>query len=194
MKTPISVLLDCQYVSRWSMVGTDKESNVASHSFNVAMIAVAIYSRIPPEFQAHSYAEVSWYALIHDVREAYTGDIPTPTKEKMRKAGFDPDMIDPASEEDELPAPQFLRTVTKVADLVENAAFISEHGIGARGREAAADLRRRLAYYLGGVSPWLARAVESVMRDINQRTDNAVVEGKEAKENRKESPGVLYPF
>jgi len=83
---PIDKLLDCQHVKRWSMIATSANSNVASHSFNVAMIAMAIRKKM---FNTAHYTEqdVCYYALIHDVDEAETGDMPTPTKMAIRARG-----------------------------------------------------------------------------------------------------------
>ena len=77
MITPIDKLMDLHYTQRWTLVGTNKESTVASHSFNVAMIAMDIRKRMFNTSDA-SEMEVCFFALIHDVKETYTGDMPTP--------------------------------------------------------------------------------------------------------------------
>lgn len=190
MKTPIDVLMDCQHVKRWSMVGTNKESNVASHSFNVAVIAMAIAKKMPltgdPE---HS---ICYYAITHDVAEAYTGDIPTPTKTRMKKEGFNPDAMEGMAQEEV--ASEHFQKIIKAADLIDNYVFIREHAVGARGRWAAKEVEGRLSRYLSAASPELQAAASEVLGDILERKNDAVVEREEAQEDRKKVPGILYLF
>ena len=94
MQTPIDRALDAQYIKRWALVGTVIDNNVAVHSFNVALIAMDIRKRMSYD-RAVSEMELCYFAVLHDMREVYTGDIPTPTKEKMKQAGFDPENFDP---------------------------------------------------------------------------------------------------
>ena len=183
MNTPIDVLTDCGYVKRWSMVGTDKESTVASHSFDVAMIAMDIRSRM---FNTADIGErdVCYFALIHDVKESYTGDIPTPTKTGMKLAGFDPDNYndDQISEE---PAPAKIQAIIKAADLISNYVFISAHGIGTRARVAAAEVGGRLREYLDSASADLRDAATDTMTYIIERGSDADEERKRLEEKRK---------
>lgn len=173
------------------MVGTTKESNVASHSFNVAMIAMAINKRLDGKDPDVNRA-VCYYALIHDVAEAYTGDIPTPTKARMKKEGFDPDKMVGMAQESSVPI--WIQKIIKAADLIENYVFISEHASGARGRLAAVEVGGRLRGYLDACAPDLREAALTVLRDIGERKSDAVVEREEAQEDRKEMPGILYLY
>lgn len=185
MKTPIDVLMDCHHVKRWSMVGTVASSTVASHSFNVAMIAMEIRKRM---FNTIDIDEktVCYFALIHDVKEAYTGDIPTPTKTGMKVAGFDPDNYceDHASEQE---PPSKVKEIIKAADLIENYIFISEHGTGTRARAAVAEVGGRLRSYLDGASEDLREAAIQTMQYITNRSSDAVEERERLAEARKTS-------
>lgn len=193
METPIDVLMDCQYVKRWTMVGVDKESTVASHSFGVAMIAMEIRKRM---FNTAFFTErdVCYYALIHDVKESYTGDIPTPTKAGMKEAGFDPDNYHEDHIGEESPPGSVIPAIIKAADLIENYIFISEHAIGARGRVAAAEVDGRLWAYLAKASDDLREAALQTLLYITQRSSDAVEERERLKKDRETSYRVGEGF
>ena len=196
MNTPIDVLTDCGYVKRWSMVGTSKESTVASHSFDVAMIAMDIRRRM---FNTIDFSEkdVCYFALIHDVKESYTGDIPTPTKTGMKKAGFDPDNYDD-DQIGEDPAPAKIQAIIKAADLISNYIFISTHGIGTRARVAVAEVGGRLRAYLDAAPQDLRDAAAATMTYIIERGSDAVEERERLKKDRETSyrfgPGFKLAF
>ena len=164
------------------MVGKDKESTVASHSFNVAMLAMEIRKRM---FNTPGIDEmtVCYFALIHDVKESYTGDIPTPTKTAMKAAGFDPDNYDDSHADEQTPIDR-VKDIIKAADLVDNCIFIGEHGTGARARVAYAEVRGRLDSYLAGAPEDLRRATAETMNYVLNRSSDAVEERIRLAEDR----------
>lgn len=177
--------MDCAYVKRWTMVGTDKESTVASHSFNVAMLAMAIRSRM---FNVPGIDEktVCYFALIHDVKEAYTGDIPTPTKTGMKLAGFDPDHYNKDHADEPSPVDK-VQAIIKAADLIDNYIFISEHGIGTRARAAVDEVGGRLDEYLAGASEDLRRAATETLTYVLTRSSDAIEERERLAQARETS-------
>lgn len=191
MKTPIDKLMDVCYVARWSMVGTHMQQSVAEHSFNVAMLAMEIRKRMY-NTSHYSEQEVCYFALIHDIREAYTGDIPTPTKIRMKAAGFDPD--DVADAPDELPCPPHIASIIKAADLIECHIFISAHGAGGRGRAVAAEVEERLGDALAGASPDLARAARETLEYVLQRKSDDPVERNRIKEDSEKPSRIAAIF
>ena len=80
----INNILRASGVTRWHIVRTVRPQSLAEHTFDVVMIARAIakiagiddYERIKA-------------ALLHDLDEIVTGDIPTPTKERARENGWE---------------------------------------------------------------------------------------------------------
>lgn len=182
MRTPIDKLMDLHYTQRWTLVGTNKESTVASHSFNVAMIAMEIRKRMRNNNDV-SEQEICYYALIHDVKETYTGDLPTPTKTKLKEEGVDVDAID-FGFENELEPSIKIKSIIKAADLIENHLFIDEHGTGTRARVAAADVRGRLRRYLDGASEDLREAAVGTWGYIFGRVSDAPEEGKRVEKDR----------
>ena len=171
---PIDKLLDCQHVKRWTLVCTTADSTVASHSFNVACIAMAIRQAM---YNTNHFSEqdVCYHALLHDVDESETGDIPTPTKRAIRYAGVEPNHLfetqgllpDPVAE---------IKAIIRVADLIDNWFFIHEHGSGGRARSAAAEVRGRLDEAIRDARPDLQQAAVAVLSYIEQRRSDNVEE------------------
>lgn len=164
---PIDKLLDCQHVKRWTLVATNAPSNVASHSFNVAMIALAIRKKMmnTNHFSDH---EVAFYALMHDVDEAETGDMPTPTKAAIRAKGVEPNALFETQRMAPRPIP-VVEKIIKLADLIDNYVFISEHGVGARARLAVDEVRGRLEAAIDGAGSDMGPAAHWVLEFILQR-------------------------
>jgi len=166
MNTTIDRALDAQHVKRWSLVATTAESNVASHSFNVAVIAMAIRKKM---FNTIHFtdAELCYHALLHDIDEVFTGDIPTPTKQAMRFQGVEPNALFEGQEV--TCPPDHLRAIIKLADLIDNWHFISQHGAGARAAIAAADVRERLVEAIDGAPNDLRQAASWVLDYVENR-------------------------
>jgi hypothetical protein len=168
MNTPIYNLLDLQYVKRWNMLGVTADDTVASHSFRVAMIAMAINKETPIPFDD---AIVCKFALIHDVKECYTGDIATPTKAKILEYGVDVDKIIYGTPDEQSPGdgnPGYtwdqIKIIIKIADLMDMWHFLSIHGIGLRSQQCVAEL------YVT-----LIRAIEDLSGNVIQSAANKVL-------------------
>jgi len=182
MQTPIDRALDAQYTKRWTMVGADMDNNVATHSFNVALIAMDIRKRMSYD-RAVTEMELCYFAVIHDIKEVYTGDIPTPTKMKMRASGFDPDTFDPDIPEEKQPSPD-AASILKAADLIDNYVFIFGHGTGTRARTVAAEASRRLGEYLDAAHPDLRQAAAATLDYVMERKSEHIEERERFAQNR----------
>lgn len=159
-------LLDLQYVKRWNIVGTTMEDNVQSHSFRVAVIAMAICRKMPIADMSDFINDVVQYALLHDAEEAFTGDIATPVKDEMKKSGFNPTdvfrRLIPATTKN-------VNDVVKMADLIDNYYFIKTHGVGERAREAERYVSERMRLKIRECSDDLAKAANEVLYEISMR-------------------------
>ena len=167
LKTPVDRLMDAQHTKRWSLVGTTVENTVATHSFNVAVLAMAIRRQMRNTNHI-SESELCFFALMHDVKEVYTGDIPTPTKAKMRASGFDPENFDPEVPDERQPPPE-MKAIIRLADLIDNYLFIAEHGQGTRARSAAAEVSGRLGRAIGEAPSDLQQAAQWVLDYVKGR-------------------------
>jgi hypothetical protein len=184
MNTPIHKLLDLQHVKRWNMVGITTEDTVPSHSFRVAMIAMAIRKVIARDRPVSwTEQEVCYYALIHDVKECHTGDIATPTKIKMAENGFRADDYQYEDEDEDHPTPE-LETLVKVADLIDAWVFIAEHGMGARARENEKGIFESMIDKINSCDEVIRNAACEVVDNIKHRpkTKNDRRKGKGAEE------------
>ena len=112
--------LRAQGVNRWHIVETSRPQSVAEHSFNVAMIAMELAYLIP----SLSKPDVMAAALMHDIDEVVTGDIPTPTKERLGTVSTH-QKFDPYQDSD-----HNIGAIVKLADLIETWWFIHNFGLG----------------------------------------------------------------
>lgn len=80
----INDILRASGVTRWHIVRTLRPQSLAEHTFDVVMIARAI-----AKIAGYDDYEIIKAALLHDLDEIVTGDIPTPTKQKARDNGWE---------------------------------------------------------------------------------------------------------
>jgi len=80
----INDILRASGVKRWHIVRTVQPQSLAEHTFDVVMIARAI-----AKVAAMDDYEITKEALLHDLDEVVTGDIPTPTKQRARDNGWE---------------------------------------------------------------------------------------------------------
>lgn len=79
-------------VKRWGIIEMSRAQSVAEHSYNVAAISLAIINAIADGIEDSGMAlqpitllTLEW-ALLHDLTELVTGDLPTPVKVHLREA------------------------------------------------------------------------------------------------------------
>lgn len=193
MITPIEKMLDLQYVQRWTTVGTTRESNVAVHSFNVAVIAMALYREIYNKV-GYTERDVCYYAIIHDYLEAYSGDISTPVKEAMRESGFCPDRFDYGAPREMLPERGMPQAIVKMADLIDNWNFIREHADGARGKKAVDLASRKLQEAVKESCEDLQEAARKVIDRILERPFDDPEKRRKAQEHAEEAVRIREEF
>lgn len=178
---PIDKLMDCHHVKRWTLVGTVSESTVASHSFNVAVIALAIRKRMYNTIHIDK-GMLSYYALMHDVDESETGDMPTPTKAAIRSFGVEPNALFETQGQEAEPPPEY-KIIIKLADLIENYIFICEQGVGARARAASIEVEGRMRRAIADAPTDAGTAAAYVLDYITDRKSDSDEERKRIKES-----------
>lgn len=109
-------------VKRWHIVATSKQQTLAEHSFNVAVIAMAIVEARGGEHRIRTNYKILKEALEHDLDEVVMGDIPTPAKDQPYYPWGDP--VCP-------------KQIVKMADVIDAYTFIQKYNIDDHGKEVA---------------------------------------------------------
>lgn len=189
---PIDKLMDCNNVRRWNLVCTTRESNVADHSFNVAMLALALRKAMFNTAHIDPH-RLSYFALMHDVDESETGDLSTPTKAAIRAHGADPNRLFVTQGMEEEDMPPDMAPIIKMADLIENYTFILEYGVGTRALVATREVKGRLDEAIDEASTDLAHAAREVLSYVLDRKSESDEERDRFARNA-ETTGVLRSF
>lgn len=154
-------------VTRWHLVDTLKTQSVAEHSYNVMVIARAIYDSLPVTMASEPHsngvpikmADVLYLAMNHDLDEVMTGDIPSPTKRYLREqtkslSDFALGKIMGGDHVPQWGVDNRVDLIVKLADKIEACWYINN-------------------YYCGNRSKGIAREVESrTWRDIDDYRKN----------------------
>ena len=139
--------LRASYTKRWTIVNTIKTQSIAEHSFNVAGIAVRIATAIEwnGRFHHSQQLELMSWALMHDIVEVYTGDIPTPFKRALELRGAK------ILEAEQQFLPEYggmsrraegteYGMIVKLADILEAIWFLKDNGIGTHAKQVLTGL------------------------------------------------------
>lgn len=135
-----------QAVKRWHMIDTTRQQTLAEHSANVAMLVLLITRSFPVTIKNGwvMSTEAVVAALIHDIAESFTGDIPTHTKqhlsglEKLEQAVIPPIF--------KIEVPENARLLIKLCDLADGIRFIRLHGVDTTARHARTGLERQMEH------------------------------------------------
>ena len=132
--------LSLSIVPRWSVVPHIGQQSVADHSIRVVFIADEIRRRMKDS--PYRQLNLLWGALIHDVEECVTGDIPGPAKALMC---YDRRRHAPLVEVPDGPGLTLAEIkLIKVADLIEAATYINMWGKGLHAQHAYAHLKEKI--------------------------------------------------
>lgn len=130
----INDILRAADVKRWHIVSVIREQNLAEHSYSVAMLAGEIASRL--EWSTEDIRNVMIAAMFHDITEVISGDIPTPTKVRAEKAGFDLNsLFGEFKATGDWIIPAQMKTVLKCADHLEGMLFLRKHQLGDHAKQ-----------------------------------------------------------
>jgi 5'-deoxynucleotidase len=131
----IADVLRAQHINRWTIVNVSRPQSIAEHTFNVIAISTTITRLLPCVHEdAAMVAEVAAAAFSHDLDEIFTGDIPTPAKEKL---GMGTDHHGTSVAE-----------IVKAADILEALLYIVDHGIGRHATQVENYLETKLTTFL----------------------------------------------
>lgn len=153
---PIDIqdLVRLQDTKRWTVVNTARQQSVAEHTMLVTFIAIDIATRMGIPFNSPEMTEVTLCALLHDVDEVYTGDLPTPAKARLgtkAKASL-------SQYADSQGASKQAKSVVKMADIIETTWFIGQYASGIHAEQVADEMVRDLDRFMESLPgrEWLA--------------------------------------
>lgn len=142
-------------VKRWGIVKTLRAQSVAEHSYQVAMIARRLC--LGYGLDSDQTARVVWAALVHDLSEVLTGDVPTPTKrlfigkrldqfeQRIQFCGEPTCTILNTGQGEAQGVP--IERIVKMADVIEAIAFLTLNSCSDHGDEIREQLNRKLHDY-----------------------------------------------
>lgn len=81
----VGQIMKMSVVKRWAIIDMLKQQSIAEHSYNVAMFATILIDSFPRELRKYKSITIQW-ALLHDITEVKTGDIPTPLKYEINSS------------------------------------------------------------------------------------------------------------
>lgn len=119
----INDILRASGVTRWHIVRTVRPQSLAEHTFDVVMIARAI-----AKGAGYDDYEIIKAALLHDLDEIITGDIPTPTKNRAMGNGWDLNKLYKDVTGRELDPDESL--IIKIADRMADLYWLWVHALG----------------------------------------------------------------
>jgi hypothetical protein len=137
----VETVMRMHSVKRWHMIDTTRQQTLAEHSANVAMLIMLIASTAPM-FTFGNPAMLAAAALVHDIPECFTGDIPTLTKRSLQGLESLEDKVTPAVFKMELAGDS--AALLKMCDLADGIRFIRLHGVDATARHAREGLELQL--------------------------------------------------
>jgi 5'-deoxynucleotidase YfbR-like HD superfamily hydrolase len=135
-------------IKRWGIVEMARSQSVAEHSYNVAMISLAIASEIEVPWAEVSRSEILYWALLHDVPEVVTGDIPTSLKGYLDVESMERELCPKYKSFEDSIKGTLAKTVVKAADYIEALQFAEKFCVDSRKNEIIYDIQSNMVSFL----------------------------------------------
>lgn len=158
------------YIKRWGIIEMSRVQTVAEHSYNVAMISgslVSDLSRSKIQLPARLMESVINWALLHDLPEIATGDIPSSLKGSIKEAvdKAEKDMF-PQWHGHKMSLSDTVKDIVKIADYVDAIQYADKFCVDSRKNEVIEELRSRMWECIGSADERYGKGAvtKSVMR------------------------------
>lgn len=122
----LETVMRVQAVKRWHMIDTTRIQNLAEHTANVALLAMTVAKTAPIDW-FDTYAAVATAALVHDIPESFTGDLPTHTKRYLEGVKAVEALVTHTIHTVEVN--EHSKCLIKLCDLADGIRFIRLHGV-----------------------------------------------------------------
>lgn len=159
----VETIMRIHSVKRWHMIDTTRQQTLAEHSANVALLAMMVAMNAPIGLfgDPHSVAAI---ALVHDIPEAFTGDVPTHTKKHL----FGLEELEESVLHDnfKINATPNQLALIKICDLADGIRFIRLHGVDLTARHAREGLEAQYQEYIRAAGEKWAPHTVAMIRDI----------------------------
>lgn len=132
-------LLTLSHVPRWAIIDTTKRQSVGNHTFRVMVLVRAIAQFVIGYEVFVDLGNLLTAALLHDVDECESGDIPTPYKHSKSSSVTVGTMQSASVEE----------LVVKLADTMESVIFLSRYGV--KSKRIESEIRDKVYKYVEGI-------------------------------------------
>ena len=187
-KFSIANVANASNVDRWNSVATFGTQSVAAHSWNVTLYSRYLALAIAPDMTSEDTLLLNDLALIHDLPETKTGDLPTPIKrviEAYFPKGQSPlDLI-----EDRICPPYahlkartkdtYLAVILKLADIMDALHFITVQGKGPVREKIIRERTRAFNRYIQvGITSWpelswneANKVLDALLNDVPDQID-----------------------
>jgi hypothetical protein len=150
-------------VKRWHMIDTTRQQTLAEHSANVAALAYLVAVRSPLMFFGPAQ-NVACHALLHDMPEVFTGDIPSHTKKYLSGIDYLEDTVTPAAFKYGVRCCSNVALMIKICDLVDGIRFIRLHGVDVTAKHAMVGLEAQLKDRLAtAITEWPVAVFERAL-------------------------------
>lgn len=131
------------HIKRWSIVRVHRDQTIAEHQYQVAVFSEMFAREIIPDYNDEMRGRLLYSALLHDLPEVMSGDLPTPVKRRIDSFGnvgeidklLDDsfwDLRDQGKKPKDLPS--VYQSIIKLADLTEALLFLEIEGVDQRAK------------------------------------------------------------
>jgi hypothetical protein len=131
-----------QAVKRWHMIEATRIQTLAEHSAVVALLAFYIARTAPGLFTFGPAENVATQALLHDLPEVFTGDIPSHTKRHLHGVEQLEQAVLPATFK--VDVDPSVKLLIKICDLADGIRFVRLHGVDITAVHAREGLEKQL--------------------------------------------------
>lgn len=184
----IANVANASNVDRWNSVATFGTQSLAAHSWNATLYSRYLALAIAPDMTMEDTLLLNDMALIHDLPETKTGDLPTPIKrviEAYFPKGQSPlDLIEericpPYKYLKERTKGTYLAVIVKLADIMDALHFITVQGQGPVREKIMRERTRAFNRYIQvGINSWpelswneASKVLDALLNDVPDQID-----------------------